>query len=64
MKHQDNLTYGHIYGFWLKTCEELPSEIDPIEVHIHPSRDFKPFTRDDLWRITNNSQHNEHKIRI
>lgn len=38
----DNLTNGHVYGFWLKACEELSPKIDPLKVHIHAPRDFKP----------------------
>ncbi len=47
-QHPDILTYGHAYGFWLEACEELSSEIDPIKVHVYPSRDFKPFSRHHL----------------
>lgn len=42
-KEEADCTYGHVNGFWLQACEELPSQIDPLEVYVHPTRDFEPF---------------------
>lgn len=37
------VTYSHVNGFWFEACQELSSEIDPFEVHINPSTNFKTF---------------------
>lgn len=45
---RDVLTYGHVYRFRLKACEELPSQCDPLKVDVDPPRNFKLIRRNHL----------------